>query len=71
MTDRWITVTRTTSADGYALAPRKRMGSELHSELFLVKMHRSINCILCKDRIDKEAEEKSWEGRKAGSFNTP
>ena len=33
MTDRWITVNRTTRADGYALVLRKKVGSELHSEL--------------------------------------
>jgi hypothetical protein len=34
-------------------------------------MHRSIDCILCKNRIDGEAEEKSWEGRKLADFNKP
>jgi hypothetical protein len=67
MTDRWMTVNRTTEADGYALVPRKKMGSELHSELFLVK-DASFNQLYSLQRIElteklrkNHGTDESWQ----------
>jgi hypothetical protein len=62
MTDRWIRVNRTIRADGTVLVPKEKMGSELHSDIFLAE-DASFDQLYSLQRIELTEKLRKNHGR--------
>ena len=62
MTDRLIRVNRTSRADGTVLVPKEKMGSELHSDIFLAE-DASFDQLYSLQRIELTEKLRKNHGR--------